>query len=283
MKLAIVSLLVGVSLPSTLLAGALENPFAQRPVQVRRQDIISTHPVTATLSPQWRAEIAAPADGWLRAIVDIGRRIEKNGALATIAPLAKPGASQTRAIALTAPFDGVVTARLASLGSYVRQGQMLLAFTSDENMRVRASLSEKDSVLVREGAKAELEVESLPGRVFESKVSAVVSWIDPASHLRDVECIVANAEHLLVPGMASKLSIPKEIRRNVLVVPRESLVVEKSEIYVFAVREGRARKVKILPGVSGQSLVEIHEGLTEGEYILVNPQYAKEGMPVTLP
>jgi hypothetical protein len=69
----------------------------------------------------------------------------------------------------------------------------------------------------------------------------------------------------------------------VLVVPRESLVVEKSEIYVFAVREGRARKVKILPGVSGQSLVEVHEGLTEGEYILVNPQYVKEGMPVTLP
>ncbi len=283
MKLALMMLVATCSLSATTWAGPLENPFALRPVQARRQDIASTDFLNASLLPQWVAEMAAPAEGWLRAIADGGQRVEKNAALVTIAPVGKPGAAPARPTVVLAPFAGVVTARRASLGSYVRQGQILLVFVHDATMRARASLSEKDSALVREGAKAELEVGSLPGRAFSGEVAAVVPWIDPVSHLREIECRFPNPDRLLVAGMASKLGIPKEIRRNVLAVPRESLIVEKNGIHVFVVREGRAHKAKIETGVSDKSLVEVRDGLVEGEFVLVNPQSAREGMPVTLP
>jgi hypothetical protein len=293
MKPILLQLLVTCTLPAVTWAGMLENPFAGqaplenpfalRPVQVRRQDIASMDFVNVTLSPQWVAELAAPAEGWLRTIVDIGKRVDKYDTLVTLAPVGKPGAAPGRVTLVSAPFAGVVTARRASLGSYVRQAEPLLVLVSDASMRARAALAERDSLLVREGAKAELEVDVLPSRLFVGEVSAVVPWIDPASRLRELECTFPNADRALVAGMAGKLGIPKEIRRNVLVVPRDSLMVEKSDLFVFAVRQGRARKVKIQPGISDKFLVEVRDGVAEGEFVLVNPQSAKEGMAIPLP
>jgi multidrug efflux pump subunit AcrA (membrane-fusion protein) len=284
MKPATYALAVGLLFSPVILAGVHANPFAPRPVTVRRQDFVSPRTLLGTLAPLWRADVAAPADGWIRSVTtDVGKRVAKDEPLATLAPVAKAGASATKPMTITAPLDGVVVTRAVSLGSYVHQGQPLFTVADDTKMRVRASLLEKDCLLVREGDKTTVEVELLPSKVFEGQVSAVLPWIDPATRQREIECLVANPDRLLIAGMTGKLIIPIELRKNVLVVPREALMREKGQASVFVVREGRARKVKILLGLEEKPLFEVRDGLSDGDVVLVNPQFAKDGMPITLP
>jgi len=278
MRLPIGVFLAGLCFSPCLLAGSLENPFAARPIQVRRQDLNRTLVLPATVKPLWRTDVTAPADGWVRTVsADIGNRVHREGTLATLAAAGKPGARPAQPIKVGAPFEGLVIARMASIGAFVRQGEVLFTCLDDDKMRVKGFVPEKDSVLLREGAKVLLQVEPLPGVLFEGQLTSIVSWIDPATHMREVESILPNPDRQLVAGMAGQLKIVVDLRHNVLVVPREALMVQKNDTYVFAVRDGRARRVKIAVGAEDKTGVEALEGLAEGEWILVNPAGVKEG------
>jgi multidrug efflux pump subunit AcrA (membrane-fusion protein) len=283
MKLAIAAPWLVFLFSQSLPAEALENPFTPKPVQVQRLDMARTQVLAAKVLPLWRTDVVAPADGWIRTVVvDVGKRVHKDSTLVTLAVAGKSAAPPSRPLKVDAPFDGVVVARMVSPGSYLRQGAVLLTLVADEKMRVRASMTEKDSLTVREGAKASFEVEHFPGVEFEGQASAIAPWIDPSTHLREVECIVPNPEHRLVAGMAGRMSLQIEIRAKVLVVPREAVMVQKNEVYVFVVRDGKARKVKLGVGLEDRSNLEVREGLAEGDWIVLNPQFAKEGMPIPL-
>lgn len=281
MRVPIGVFLAGFCFSPCLLAGSLENPFAARPVQVRRQDLTRTLVLAATVKPLWQTDVTAPADGWIRAVsADIGKRVRRDGALATLAAAGKPGAPPARPIKVEAPFEGVVIARMASIGAFVRQGEVLFTCLDDEKMRARAFVQEKDSVLLREGAKVFLQPEHFPGLTYEGQLTSIVPRIDPVTHMREVESILPNADRRLVAGMVGQLSVTVDIRHDVLVVPREALLLQKNETYVFAVREGRARRVRITVGSENKTGVEAREGLAEGDWILVNPQLVREGTAI---
>jgi multidrug efflux pump subunit AcrA (membrane-fusion protein) len=282
MKLAVGVSLLGLVFSPILLAGSLENPFAARPVQVLRQDMARTQVLAAKLLPMWRTDIKAPMDGWIRSVVaDVGSRVRKDSALVTLAATGKSGAPPSKPLKVEAPFDGAVLARMVSLGAYVRQGEVLLTLVDDRKMRVHVAMTEKDSLLLREGEKVKVEMEHLPGQAIECPASPLAPWIDPATHLREMECIADNSDHLLVAGMTGRMTVPVEVHANVLVVPRDAIMQQKGEAYVFAIRDGRARKVKITLGLQDLSSAEVREGVAEGDWVLVNPQYAKEGMLVS--
>jgi hypothetical protein len=282
MKLAVGVSLLGLVFSPSLLAGSLENPFAARPVQVLRQDMARTQVLAAKLLPWWRTDIKAPTDGWIRSVVaDVGSRVRKDSALVTLAATGKSGSPPSKPLKVEAPFDGAVIARMVSLGSYVRQGEALLTLVDDGKMRVHAAMTEKDSLLLREGEKIKVEMEQVPARVFECPARPLAPWIDPITRLREVECTVENSDHLLLAGMTGRMSVPIEVHADVLVVPRDAIMQQKGETYVFAVRDGRARKVKLTLGLQDLSSAEVREGVAEGEWVLVNPQYAKEGMLIS--
>jgi multidrug efflux pump subunit AcrA (membrane-fusion protein) len=282
MKLALGLSWLGLLFSPNLLAGSLENPFTARPVQVRRQDMARTQVLAARLAPMWRTDIKAPVDGWVRAIAaDIGSRVRKDAAVVMLAAAGKPGTPPPRPLKIEAPFDGAVIARAVALGAYVRQGEVLLTLVDDQKMRVHAAMTEKDSLQVRDGEKVTVQLEQLPERAFAGRTSPLAPWLDPVTHLRDIECIIDNPEHLLVAGMTGRMTVPILVHENVLVVPRDALMQQKGEASVFAVRDGSARKVRVGLGLEDGVNVEIREGLADGDWVLVNPQYAKEGMPVS--
>jgi HlyD family secretion protein len=74
---------------------------------------------------------------------------------------------------LTSPVDGVVSVRLAEAGQVVGVGQPVFRIVELSHPWVRAYLAEPDLARVRLGQEAQVQVDGLPGKVFQGRLSFI--------------------------------------------------------------------------------------------------------------
>lgn len=82
--------------------------------------------------------------------------------------------------------------------------------------------------------------------------------------------VIGNAE-LLRPGYNVDLNITTARRKAALVVPYEAIVEDGNESAVFVVKDGVARKRQVRTGISDEMRVEILDGVSSGDRVILNP------------
>jgi len=77
--------------------------------------------------------------------------------------------------------------------------------------------------------------------------------------------------------MFARLTIKTETLKNVLIIPAKAIVEEtKGSGYVLLVKDNRALKRSVKIGLSDENLVEIKDGLTAGDLVIVAGNYGME-------
>jgi RND family efflux transporter MFP subunit len=191
---------------------------------------------------------------------------------------------------ITAPFAGVVTARLVDPGAFVP------AATASSNPAAAAIVSIADYSIVRAvvavpeieaarvgvGQPVILTTEALPGRTFQGTVSRHSGALDERTRTLSVEADFPNREGVLRPGMYVNAKIGVELHRNVLLVPAAALVREKAAGFLFTLADGKATRVPVKYGFNDGSNVEILDGIPENARVLIPGKVAlTSGQPVT--
>ena len=104
---------------------------------------------------------------------------------------------------ITAPFDGVVTARNAQLGQLVTTGAAgppLFTVADDRKLRIYIQVPQAYIAQVRVGETVQLNVPEYPGRTFEAKLVRTADAVDRASGTLNAELQIDNKDHVLKPG-----------------------------------------------------------------------------------
>jgi RND family efflux transporter MFP subunit len=190
---------------------------------------------------------------------------------------------------ITAPFDGVVTARYADTGAMLASGtssekQALSLIRLSENglLRLDIPVPEQEVPLVHPGKKVTVEVPAL-GRTFEGTVARFAHTVDTSTRTMMTEVDVPNPTLKIVPGMYAWVSFPVQDRKNTLVVPVQAVSREGDK--ALAYRIGTDNKIEILPvtpGIQTGGLLEILSGLAEGDRVAVaNTSQLRPGETVT--
>lgn len=104
---------------------------------------------------------------------------------------------------------------------------------------------------------------------MRARITRLAGSLDPATRTLLAEIELANADHLLNPGMFMKVALMLESRPDALVVPSSAVIVEQDERAVFVVSEGKAQKRVVKAGIEGPDWTEIVEGLTGKEAVIV--------------
>jgi membrane fusion protein (multidrug efflux system) len=170
---------------------------------------------------------------------------------------------------LSAPIAGVVTRIVVAAGEVVAPGSPLLTLENTDRMLVRLELADRDFVKVRLGQPAEATAAAFPGRVFRGEVSRLGSAADPVTRTFEVEARLYNPDRVLRPGLIVTLRIVLG-REPGLVVPAEAVVEEHNgRGAVFAVRGGVARHLEVGLGRRLDREVQVTEGLSEGDEVVV--------------
>lgn len=171
---------------------------------------------------------------------------------------------------IVAPDDGVVLSRSASVGQLVAPGTPIIQFASKGRGSVlRAGLPDRDAVTVRNGARAEVVFDALPGRVFSGRVSQVGAAADPRTGTFTVEVRLEGVS-ALPSGLVGRVTISggegarhedgKAAGRAALsAIPAEALVEGDGDtgvVYTVDASGTQARRVPVtLVGLSGEKIL----------------------------
>ncbi len=200
---------------------------------------------------------------------------------------------------VTAPFEGVVTARNVDVGTLISatgagqgnpsgastglaQGGEMFRVAQTNRLRVFVSIPESYAAFVQAGQNADVAVTSMPNQKFTGKVTRTTNAIDPATRTLLTEVQIDNREGKLLPGMYGVITFENVRATPPLVIPSDALIYRSQGTMVATVQDNVVHLVSIKVGRDFGSQLEVVEGLNEGDLVAINPSdIARDGAKVT--
>jgi len=170
---------------------------------------------------------------------------------------------------ITAPFDGVVTERIAHPGVLVGPStDPLVVIEQISHLRAVVPVPEEYVGGVVRGAAVPFRVPAFPDRGFTGTVARLAHALDPKTRTMAVELDVVNREGTLAPGMFPTVKWPVRSPRSALLVPRTSVVTTSERTFVIRDRDGHAEWVDVRKGAADGDLIEVLGSLHAGDRVL---------------
>lgn len=175
---------------------------------------------------------------------------------------------------LTAPMDGVVSARHVEPGTLLSPGSKVVTITEVDKLRFQLNVPTTLYAQLDLGRTAlDLEVDAYPGEVVSATVSRIYPEASSDTRTVRIEATIDNAAGRYLPGMYAVATLALNRRDNVLVVPHDAVVRNVDHHLVYRVEDGVARAIKVEVGVRADAVVEIVTGLDEKDEIVVVGQH----------
>lgn len=166
---------------------------------------------------------------------------------------------------IRAPFDGVVTDRLAMPGERMGEGQAVVRLVNPERREVLARGPLQYLPYVQLGDPIRV---SWRDAEHVGTVRNIVRAGDELSRLFEIRVEVPDS--LWPIGQTVHVSLPTAPTREVLAVPRDALVLRRDSTAVYVVDgSGTARRVQVSPGSGDGSFIEVQGQVEPGDRVIV--------------
>jgi len=192
------------------------------------------------------------------------------------------------ATTITAPIDGIVSARLVSRGDVVMVGTELYRIVDPRSMMLEADLPAEWMIGIRVGSPARFKVRGYPNRIFVGSVRRINPAAEPMTRHIVLHISIPNPGGTLIAGLFAEgwitttaretLAVPtdavrRERRGNAEDPAREDPALGEGREYTMRIRSGTVEKVWVKTGIRDErrELVEIVSGIQKGDTVLVGP------------
>ena len=169
---------------------------------------------------------------------------------------------------ITAPSDGILQNSILVKGAFIPQGTQLATLMGAGAQQVLFSVTEElvKNLSVGQSIMLEKGKESYPGTITE-----ISSVLLPETGLFPVKAEVENTD--FPEGSKAKISLTKDSRTSVNILPLNVLYYENGEAFVYVFEgtdgnEGLLRKKKVELGLSGEESAEILSGLSDRDKVV---------------
>ncbi|MBK8572883.1 MAG: efflux RND transporter periplasmic adaptor subunit [Geothrix sp.] len=199
---------------------------------------------------------------------------------------------------ITAPMDGVVTARRIELGETAvpgiqnQAGTVLVTISDMSKVEAEMEVDEASIPTVKQGQKAQVRIDAYPNQTFDGEVTEVGG--SPILKLSANEAIkfkvkvwIKNPPLTIKPGLSAQADIFTGSRDQVLAIPIQSLVTreikpkagetpkpgaprDEEGVWLFD-GPGKAKFLPVKTGLLGDLNVEVLDGLKGGETVITGP------------
>ncbi|BAP88893.1 putative Secretion protein HlyD [Burkholderiales bacterium GJ-E10] len=179
---------------------------------------------------------------------------------------------------LVAPFDGTVVSVAAVPGDRFAAGANLVQVARADRLRAMLGVESADGRGLRPGLAVALVSVSDPRSTGTGTVAWVGGGIDPQTGLIPVAVRVESGSLLAGARVRGDIAVT---RRRVLAVPRQAVLREGSQAYLFQVADRRAHRVAVQTGIEDAGWTEVRGRLASGEPVVVLGNYElQDGMTV---
>jgi RND family efflux transporter MFP subunit len=211
---------------------------------------------------------------------DIDTAEAKDSAAAAILASAKADVEKYQTLVdytqITAPFDGVVTARYADPGALIQAGtssdtqaRPLVRVSDNYRLRLDFLVSVDYVQYIKLGDTVEVRVDSVGGKAFTGVITRFTGKVNPATRTMMTEIEVANPNLELVPGMYATVVLKLNRRSKVLTVPTEALSMGKQSTVCVVGPDNKIEERVVTLGLETPTRYEITSGLKEGDRVMI--------------
>ncbi len=186
--------------------------------------------------------------------------------------------SQASEAKVLAPFDGLITRRLADVGDLATPGRPLVTIEAPGGLRLEAAVS--DTLVSRTGRGAVVPVELGEDIRVEGTVAEVSPSADPSSRTYLVKLDLPEEDGIR-SGMFGRALFSAR-SAEILRLPVDAIQRRGQLERVFVVEGKKARLRIVRTGKRFGDLVEVASGLSAGEQVIVGSKGLIDGQPVVL-
>jgi RND family efflux transporter MFP subunit len=177
---------------------------------------------------------------------------------------------------VTAPFDGVVTARNTDIGNLIdagaaAAGRELFHLAAIDRLRIYVAVPEAYVRAARPDSSATVTFDQFPGRKFTGHVARNSNAIDPIARTLTVEVDVDNPKGEIMPGAYGFVHFSVSGARQGYTIPANTLLFRAEGLRVGVVRDGKAVLVPITIDRDYGDKVEVVSGLEASDQVILDP------------
>ena len=206
-----------------------------------------------------------------------GAREAVNSAIA-LEGISNKSNSDTR---LTAPFSGYISEKNAEIGQNVVPGMMIVKLVHIDRVKVKISVPEEEIDKIHRGETMMISCAATGNANFYGKVIEKGVSADALSRTYDVNLLVDNPDHKLLPGMICNVFTSFLRGQMGIFVPANVVQLNPdNRMFVWIVKNGKATKRYINYVADTSQGVRISSGLTPGDKLIIEgQQMVSEGTP----
>jgi RND family efflux transporter MFP subunit len=177
---------------------------------------------------------------------------------------------------VTAPFDGVITARNTDIGALIDAGSSgtpkeLFHLASIQQLRIFTAVPEIYAASVLNGGKVSLTADAFPGQTFIGTIVRNSNSIDQSTRTLNVEVDVDNANGRLLPGAYIFVHLKTPGTSHSVTIPSNTLLFRSEGLRVGVVRDGHVQLLPVTIGHDFGNSVEVISGLSVKDSIVIDP------------
>jgi Cu(I)/Ag(I) efflux system membrane fusion protein len=227
-------------------------------------------PEISAAAAQYLSVVAGPAGSTQILSDGARRRLENLNVPSDVMAEIERTRRVPRTITWPAPRDGVVLERTATDGMRAATGDVLFRIADLSTIWVLVDVPEHELGSIRPGQSVLIRAHALPGRSFAGRVGLIYPQVNKDTRTTRVRVEIPNPDGALRPDMYADVDIATGSGTPVVAVV-EGAVIETGTRQILFIDQGEGRfeprEVKV--GARGQGFVEITEGISEGDRVVV--------------
>jgi len=171
-----------------------------------------------------------------------------------------------------APLTGIVSAKNSKQGEFVTQGVPIATITNITSLKATVFVDQQIAYQLRQAQIASITSPVFSGKQFEGKI-IFISPVADANHNYQIDLLVANNDGVALKGGTDvQISFNTLSRKNALVIPKQALMTDAQQPYVYVVEGGTAKVKIITTGLVQNDQVEVLSGLKTGQAVVTGGQ-----------
>jgi HlyD family secretion protein len=185
---------------------------------------------------------------------------------------------------VTSPFDGLIARRDREVGDIVVPGASIFLLVSKRELWISAWVDEYQMGRLATGQPVRVVFRSDPSKPCPGKVTRLGNEVDRETREFRVDCGVDKLPTNWGVGQRAEVYIETGRKSDAINVPLKAILWRDGKPGAYIVDNGRARWREITMGLRGAKKVEITQGLSKDDRVIVGPQTAQltDGQRVTV-
>jgi RND family efflux transporter MFP subunit len=270
---------IGAPVKAGQLLAEIETPDLDQQLLQAKAELVTARSnlaLATSTSQRWKSLLASDAVSKQEADEKAGDLAAKQSVVNALQANVDRVQALQRYTRLTAPFDGVVTARNTDIGALINVGgavgSELFVVSDVRKLRVYVNVPQRQVALVRPGSTVKLNVPERPGQTYTATVQSQAQSIAPGSGTMLVQLVADNKAGELLPGGFATVSFEALSDANRLTLPPGALMFGKNGVQVATVgRDNRVLLKKVTVARDFGNVIELDSGLDRADRVIESP------------